>query len=152
MLQLPVDEVVVRAIKYSSCLDVIDSDHKPVWALLALDVPVTNQEKKRRMCSHILKHTAAQGQAPASPALQLSSDTVSLSQVQSAHPSQIAMFKAVEYAMSKPLFGQGSLPTLLQPFVRTHIQTDAQQCSCPVITFASRLVLPGCLTPSDAVI
>ncbi len=81
MLQLPVDEVVVRAIKYSSCLDVIDSDHKPVWALLALDVPVTNQEKKRRMCSHILKHTAAQGQAPASPALQLSSDTVSLSQV-----------------------------------------------------------------------
>ncbi len=81
MLQLPVDEVIVRAIKYSSCLDVIDSDHKPVWALLALDVPVTNQEKKRRMCSHILKHTAAQGQAPASPALQLSSDTVSLSQV-----------------------------------------------------------------------
>ena len=101
MLQLPVDEVVVRAIQYSSCLDVIDSDHKPVWALLALDVPVTNQEKKRRMCSHILKHTAAQGQAPASPALQLSSDTVSLSQVQSAHPSQIAMFKTVVYANLK---------------------------------------------------
>lgn len=79
--QAPADEVVVKAIKYSSCLDVIDSDHKPVWALLALDVPVTNQEKKRRMCSHILKHTAAQGQAPGSPALQLSSDSVSLSQV-----------------------------------------------------------------------
>ena len=109
VLQLPVDEVVVKAIKYSSCLDVIDSDHKPVWALLALDVPVTNQEKKRRMCSHILKHTA-QGQAPASPALQLSSDTVSLSQVQSAHPSQIAMFKTVKYANPKPLLMEGSLP------------------------------------------
>ena len=81
LLQAPVNEVVVRALKYSACIDVIDSDHKPVWALLALDVPVTNQEKKRRMCSHILKHTAAQGQAPSGPALQLSSDSVKLNQV-----------------------------------------------------------------------
>lgn len=123
MLQLPVDEVVVRAIKYSSCLDVIDSDHKPVWAVLALDVPVTNQEKKRRMCSHILKHTAAQGQAPASPALQLSSDTVNLSQVGIDHLSQIAMFKTVKYAMSKPLSAEGSLPDLVQPVARTDVLT-----------------------------
>ena len=76
------DEVVVRAVKYSACVDVIESDHKPVWALLALDVPVTNQEKKRRMCSHILKQAANQGQAPERPALQVSRDSVQLKQVQ----------------------------------------------------------------------
>ena len=75
------DEVVVKAQKYNSCLDVIDSDHKPVWALLSLDLPVTNQEKKRRMCSHILKQTAAQGQSSERPALKLSCDSVQLNQV-----------------------------------------------------------------------
>ena len=81
VLQAAVDEVVVKALKYNACLDVIDSDHKPVWALLALDVPVTNQEKKRRMCSHILKQAAAQGQSLDRPALQLSCDSVQLNQV-----------------------------------------------------------------------
>ena len=71
----------MKALKYSACVDVIDSDHKPVWALLALEVPVTNQEKKRRMCSHILKQTAAQGQATERPALQASCDSVKLNQV-----------------------------------------------------------------------
>ena len=80
-MQAPVDEVVVKAVKYSACVDVIESDHKPVWALLALDVPVTNQEKKRRMCSHILKQAANQGQAPERPALQVSRDSVQLKQV-----------------------------------------------------------------------
>ena len=80
-LQASAEEVVVKALKYSACVDVIDSDHKPVWALLALDVPVTNQEKKRRMCSHILKQTAAQGRGPDCPALQASCDTVQLNQV-----------------------------------------------------------------------
>lgn len=72
----------MKALKYSACVDVIESDHKPVWALLALDVPVTNQEKKRRMCSHILKRAANQGQAPERPALQVSCDSVQLKQVQ----------------------------------------------------------------------
>lgn len=80
-MQAAVDEVVVKALKYSACVDVIDSDHKPVWALLALEVPVTNQEKKRRMCSHILKQTANQGQALERPALQVSCDNVQLNQV-----------------------------------------------------------------------
>lgn len=82
-MQAPVDEVVVKALKYSACLDVNDSDHKPVWALLAVDLPVTNQEKKRRMCSHILKQTAAQGQAAERPALQLSCESVQLNKVRS---------------------------------------------------------------------
>lgn len=82
-LQTSAEEIVVKAIKYSACVDVIDSDHKPVWALLALEVPVTNQEKKRRMCSHILKQTAAQGQAPDRPVLQASCDSVQLNQVRS---------------------------------------------------------------------
>ena len=71
----------MKAMRYASCIDVIDSDHKPVWALLALDVPVTDQEKKRRMCSHIMKQHAAQAQPSEQPALQLSSDSVELSQV-----------------------------------------------------------------------
>ena len=77
----------MKALKYSACVDVIDSDHKPVWALLALDVPVTNQEKKRRMCSHILKQAAAQGQAPDRPGLQASCDSIQLNQVQSVGPA-----------------------------------------------------------------
>ena len=81
-LQAPVDEVVVRPLRYNACMDVIDSDHKPVWALLALDVPVTNQQKKRRMCSHFLKQAFEQETAAAGkPALQMSCETVRLSQV-----------------------------------------------------------------------
>lgn len=91
-LQASSEEVVVKALKYSACVDVIDSDHKPVWVLLALDVPVTNQEKKRRMCSHILKQAAAQGQAPDRPALQASCDSIQLNQVQSVGPN-IESFK-----------------------------------------------------------
>ena len=86
-LQASAEEIVVKALKYSACMDVTDSDHKPVWALLALDVPVTNQEKKRRMCSHILKQTIAQGQAPDRPALQASCYSVQLNQVRLRHSS-----------------------------------------------------------------
>lgn len=83
-LQAPVDEVVVRPLRYNACMDVLDSDHKPVWALLALDVPVTNQQKKRRMCSHFLKQAFEQETAAAGkPALQMSCETVRLSQVSS---------------------------------------------------------------------
>lgn len=74
----------MRALRYNACKDVLDSDHKPVWAILALDVPVTDQQKKRRMCSHILKHSLAQETAAAGkPALQMSCETVRLSQVSS---------------------------------------------------------------------
>ena len=79
--------------------------------LLALDVPVTNQEKKRQI-SNIFKHTAVQGQAPVSPAKQLSSDTVSLSQVGRDHPSEIAMIDrsfACKFAASLACLWQGSL-------------------------------------------
>lgn len=66
-------------------MDVIDSDHKPVWATLAVDVPVTDQSKKRRMCSHFLKQSFEQETAAAGkPALQMSCETVRLSQVSSA--------------------------------------------------------------------
>ena len=72
----------MRALHYNACMDVIDSDHKPVWALLALDVPVTDQHKKRRMCSHFLKQSFEQETAAAGkPALQMSCETVRLSQV-----------------------------------------------------------------------
>ena len=81
MQQAAVDEVVVRASRYSTCPDVIESDHKPVWAILELDVPVTDQQKKRRMCSHILKAFAAKGQARGRPALHLMPSAVQLKQV-----------------------------------------------------------------------
>ena len=99
LTQAPVNEVVVRATRYSACVDVIDSDHKPVWALLALDVPVTNQEKKRRMCSHILKHSSAAERAPDRPTLQLSSDTVQLSQVRPQNLCMLASCRHLQYIL-----------------------------------------------------
>ncbi|KAL0054630.1 hypothetical protein WJX82_000216 [Trebouxia sp. C0006] len=137
---LPVDEVVVRAIKYSSCLDVIDSDHKPVWALLALDVPVTNQEKKRRMCSHILKHTAAQGQAPASPALQLSSDTVSLSQDER-RPSTVTLTNTGSQKAIFCLLAQASRQWWGQP--------EGHDAGLP--DWLEVYPLDGCIAPQESV-
>lgn len=38
-----IDEVVVKPVKYDAWIDVIESDHKPVYAMLSAEVPVKNQ-------------------------------------------------------------------------------------------------------------
>ncbi|KAK9805177.1 hypothetical protein WJX72_003678 [[Myrmecia] bisecta] len=75
-----VEEISVKALAYNACLDVTESDHKPVWASLAADMPVTNQDKKRRICSHLLKAVAAKS-TPATPSVELSASLVTLSQI-----------------------------------------------------------------------
>ena len=51
-----------------------------VWAALAVDVPVTQQERKRELCSELLRRSSA-AHAPAAPRLALSSTRVNLHQV-----------------------------------------------------------------------
>ena len=50
-----VDAVTVESIEYTADMTVTDSDHKPVWSRLAVDLPVVIQDKKRRKCSELLQ-------------------------------------------------------------------------------------------------
>ncbi len=73
------DEIQVRASAYDAWMDVCDSDHKPVYALLDADVPWTIQEKKRRLVNRIMKACYGGGaDAAASPQLRLSKSSVRL--------------------------------------------------------------------------
>ena len=36
------DAVAVTSLEYSSCMNVIDSDHKPVYSFLTLNIPITD--------------------------------------------------------------------------------------------------------------
>ena len=51
-----------------------------VWALLAVDIPVAQQEHRRVLCSKLLRRCFA-AHAPASPRLELSADRINLHQV-----------------------------------------------------------------------
>eukprot|EP00210_Caulerpa_lentillifera_P003703 g3536.t1 len=50
-----VDEIVVHCESYNSCMDVVDSDHKPVWCLLNVNFPAFIQERQRRFSFEILR-------------------------------------------------------------------------------------------------
>ena len=76
-------EVEVRVQAYSACMDVLDSDHKPVWASLAVSLPVMKQAEQRRLVSALFARMA-EGQ-PATPAASLSASKVLLGQVQPSH-------------------------------------------------------------------
>lgn len=49
------DDVHVRLLQYDCWPDVIDSDHKPVFASLEADLPVTDQHRKRTICADIME-------------------------------------------------------------------------------------------------
>lgn len=49
------DEVVVRCRRYQALMEVCDSDHKPVFSILDVELPYMKQEKKRKKTSDILK-------------------------------------------------------------------------------------------------
>lgn len=74
------DEITVRPVAYNACMDVFDSDHKPVWASLAVDIPITHHDKCRRLASHVLKAAASKSTPPV-PLLKLSTNVISLHQV-----------------------------------------------------------------------
>ena len=52
-------EVAVRCLQYGAWMDVVDSDHKPVFALLEVNLPVIDQAAKRRVCSQLQAEYAA---------------------------------------------------------------------------------------------
>uniref|UniRef100_A0A7S1XA16 Inositol polyphosphate-related phosphatase domain-containing protein n=1 Tax=Tetraselmis chuii TaxID=63592 RepID=A0A7S1XA16_9CHLO len=47
--------VNVASEEYNACMGVIDSDHKPVFSFLSLDIPVLDMTRQRRESSHMLK-------------------------------------------------------------------------------------------------
>lgn len=49
------DAIVVSCEAYDACMDVSDSDHKPVWSLLNVSFPAFIQEKLRDVSSTILR-------------------------------------------------------------------------------------------------
>ena len=62
---------------YNALFEVVDSDHKPVWALLHADVPVADQSHLRGLASTLLSRGDA-ALLPAPACLRLSSQHVQL--------------------------------------------------------------------------
>ncbi|KAL4853623.1 Type II inositol polyphosphate 5-phosphatase 15 [Chlorella vulgaris] len=87
------DEVGVRALEYSCWADVTDSDHKPVYAVLEVNLPITDQAKKRAVCSQLLKECAAAALrgATARPACTLAPEYVKLHPT--AMPRQVVLLR-----------------------------------------------------------
>ena len=73
-------EVTVAAKMYSACMDVVDSDHKPVCALLSAVLPVLAPSKARKVAARLIKHVFA-ASAPAAPGLSVSPAALKLHQV-----------------------------------------------------------------------
>uniref|UniRef100_A0A061RQF4 Type i inositol-trisphosphate 5-phosphatase 12-like n=1 Tax=Tetraselmis sp. GSL018 TaxID=582737 RepID=A0A061RQF4_9CHLO len=57
-LQSPTS-VTMSSREYGACVEVIDSDHKPVYSVLMLDIPIADMAGKRRLASHVLKKAVA---------------------------------------------------------------------------------------------
>ena len=69
----------MRSTAYNACMDVLDSDHKPVWATLAVSLPVMKHAEQRRLVSHLFKGAAAAAAQPP-PVLGLDTSKVVLGQ------------------------------------------------------------------------
>lgn len=92
-------EVRVTAKMYSACMDVVDSDHKPVCALLNAVLPVLAPAKARRLAARLMRQVFA-GSAPAVPTVIVSPATVKLHQVRWPHwPPLLSL--AVNYPRSE---------------------------------------------------
>ena len=73
-------EVTVAAKMYSACMDVVDSDHKPVCALLSAVLPVLAPAKARRLAARLIKQVFT-ASAPMGPLLAVFPATLKLHQV-----------------------------------------------------------------------
>ncbi|CAL5226967.1 g9852 [Coccomyxa viridis] len=76
-------EVTVEAKTYSACMDVMQSDHKPVCALLNIVLPNLAPPQARRLSSELLGEVFAAVE-PAKPRLSLTPDLLELHQVDQA--------------------------------------------------------------------
>lgn len=106
------DEIRVRSGAYNACMDVFDSDHKPVWASLAVDIPIVHHDKCRRLASHVLKAITAKSTPPV-PLVKLSTYSISLRQVwphctsmrnMACRPKQVTTPRPLESCSSMPLW------------------------------------------------
>ncbi len=73
-------EVTVAPKMYSACMDVVDSDHKPVCALLSAVLPVLAPAKARHLAARLIRAVFA-ASAPPGPALAVSPAALKLHQV-----------------------------------------------------------------------
>eukprot|EP00884_Botryococcus_braunii_P008580 jgi/Botrbrau1/17723/Bobra.0166s0145.1 len=71
------EEVAVSATQYQAALDVTESDHKPVWATLVVDLLAENLPAQRAATAGLLEETFAQT-APAAPSVTVSTDQIRL--------------------------------------------------------------------------
>ncbi|CAL8463974.1 g3509 [Coccomyxa elongata] len=74
-------EVTVTAKMYSACMDVVDSDHKPVCALLSAVLPVLAPSKARKVAARLIKHVFA-ASGPAAPGVSVSPAALKLHQTE----------------------------------------------------------------------
>ena len=74
----------MRSKLYNAVMEVTDSDHKPVWALLTVDMPVVIQDRKREVCCRVLQQAYAASAPTAEPRVDVSAGDVRLHQVRQA--------------------------------------------------------------------
>ena len=74
-------EVTVEARTYAACTDVVDSDHKPVCALLDVTLPHLAAPQSRRLAASLLQGVPSFREAGAQLPLSLSVDSLTLHQV-----------------------------------------------------------------------
>lgn len=70
--------VVAQCCVYNCWSDVNDSDHKPVYSLLAVDIPVVDFHKKRLTCSQLLEESTSEPAALDHSVVSLSPSSVKL--------------------------------------------------------------------------
>lgn len=78
----------MEAVEYAACMEVCDSDHKPVYSRLRVSLPVTLQEERRRECSRLLKESWGHS-LPDPPNVLLSKELISLHPVRATRALQI---------------------------------------------------------------
>ncbi|BDA49078.1 probable type I inositol polyphosphate 5-phosphatase 12 [Coccomyxa sp. Obi] len=98
-------EVTVTSKMYSACMDVVDSDHKPVCALLSAVLPVLAPSKARKVAARLIKQVFA-ASAPAAPGLTVSPAALKLHQTE--QPSGRVQLTSTSTAWTAFHIGQAS--------------------------------------------
>ena len=79
------DAVKVDALSYDADMTVTDSDHKPVWSVLSVVLPVVIHQKRRRKCAELLQE-CFHNSLPEPPQVTLSTETLIIPKVTPSYP------------------------------------------------------------------
>lgn len=118
--------VTVTCKEYSSWSDVYDSDHKPVYSILDVSLPVTDYDHKRDACSTILQTHF--------PALSILVPELSLS------PNTIKLHSGSIPQDALTLVNNGAVPALFQV---VPICVTLEAAACVALWPDQGIVLPG---------